>query len=83
MGQKVIEATGTITVKVVTMGKGITQFVREAPLTLGTVLDEVGINGQMEVRVNGAVADRGHRLATGDMILVVPKIRGGSGRART
>jgi molybdopterin converting factor small subunit len=31
----------------------------------------------MDVRVNGATVDKHHRLADGDQVLIVPKIRGG------
>jgi len=77
MAQELLEKEGTVAVKVVVMGKSVTTFVRPEPLTLDTLLKEIGVNGQMEVRVNGTVVDRGERLATGDMVLVVPRIRGG------
>ena len=67
-----------ITVKVVTMGKGVTNFMREEPLSLATLLHELGVNGQMDVRVNGAAVEKTHRLGDGDQVLIVPKIRGGS-----
>jgi molybdopterin converting factor small subunit len=66
-----------ITVKVVTMGKGVTNFMREEPLSLGILLHELRVSEQMDVRVNGATVDRHHRLADGDQVLIVPKIRGG------
>jgi molybdopterin converting factor small subunit len=37
----------------------------------------MGTNGKTEVRVNGLTVDKTHRLASGDMVLIVPKIRGG------
>ncbi len=77
MGTLRLEKKGAITVKVVTMGKGVTHFVREEPLTLGALLHELGVNGQMDVRVNGAAVEKDHRLADGDQVLVVPRIRGG------
>jgi sulfur carrier protein ThiS len=72
-----LDKKGAITVKVVTMGKGVTNFMREEPLSLGTLLHELGVNGQMDVRVNGATVEKSHRLAEGDQVLIVPKIRGG------
>jgi sulfur carrier protein ThiS len=72
-----LDKRSAVTVKVVTMGKGVTNFVREEPLTLETLLRELGVNGQMDIRVNGATVDRTHRLADGDQVLVVPRIRGG------
>jgi sulfur carrier protein ThiS len=71
------ERKKAVTVKVVTMGKGVTNFVREEPLTLGTLLHEIGVNGQMDVRVNGATVEKTYHLANGDQVLIVPKIRGG------
>jgi sulfur carrier protein ThiS len=78
MSTVLLERKNAITVKVVTMGKGVTNFVREEPLPLATLLHELGVNGQMDVRVNGVAVENGHRLADGDQVLIVPKIRGGS-----
>jgi sulfur carrier protein ThiS len=77
MNTVMLERKNAVTVKVVTMGKGVTNFVREEPLTLGTLLHEIGVNGQMDVRVNGATVEKSHLLANGDQVLIVPKIRGG------
>ncbi|MBI4842394.1 MAG: hypothetical protein HY803_15255, partial [candidate division NC10 bacterium] len=54
MSPVTLDRKSAITVKVVTMGKGVTNFVREEPLSLGSLLQELGVNGQMDVRVNGA-----------------------------
>ena len=72
-----LEKEQTISVKVVMMGKNITTFVGKEPLSLDEVLQQVGTNGNTEVRVNGVAVDKSHRLASGDMVLIVPKIRGG------
>ncbi|MBI4737417.1 MAG: MoaD/ThiS family protein [candidate division NC10 bacterium] len=77
MSPVTLDRKSAITVKVVTMGKGVTNFVREEPLSLGSLLQELGVNGQMDVRVNGATVEKTHRLADGDQVLMVPKIRGG------
>ncbi|MBI2000398.1 MAG: MoaD/ThiS family protein [candidate division NC10 bacterium] len=77
MSPVTLDKKSAITVKVVTMGKGVTNFVREEPLSLGSLLQELGVNGQMDVRVNGATVEKTHRLADGDQVLMVPKIRGG------
>ncbi len=77
MSPVTLDKKSAITVKVVTMGKGVTNFVREEPLPLGSLLQELGVNGQMDVRVNGATVEKTHRLADGDQVLMVPKIRGG------
>ncbi len=72
------QRTNSITVKIVTMGKGITNYVGEGSLTLGRLLEELGVNGQMDVRVNGATVEKTYQLADADQVLIVPKIRGGS-----
>ncbi len=72
------ERKSSITVKIVTMGKGITNYVGDDSLTLGKLLEELGVNGQMDVRVNGATVEKTYRLADADQVLIVPKIRGGS-----
>lgn len=78
MSPVTLDKKSAITVKVVTMGKGVTNFVREGPLSLGSLLQELGVNGQMDVRVNGAAVEKAYRLADGDQVLIVPKIRGGA-----
>ena len=77
MNSVILDKKTAITVKVVTMGKGVTNFMREEPLSLGILLRELDVSDQMDVRVNGATVDRHHRLADGDQVLIVPKIRGG------
>ncbi len=77
MSPVTLDKKSAITVKVVTMGKGVTNFVREEPLSLGSLLQELGVNGKMDVRVNGATVEKTRRLADGDQGLIVPKIRGG------
>ncbi|MCZ6480367.1 MAG: MoaD/ThiS family protein [Candidatus Methylomirabilales bacterium] len=72
-----LEKEQTVAVKVVMMGKNVTTFVGKNPLSLGELLQEVGTNGNTEVRVNGVAVDKSHPLASGDMVLIVPKIRGG------
>ncbi|MEM7828300.1 MAG: hypothetical protein QW561_03065 [Candidatus Aenigmatarchaeota archaeon] len=68
---------GKVTIKVVIMGKEVSTYTKEAPITVGDLLDELGVNGQMEVRINGVEKKRGEFLADGDVMLLVPKIRGG------
>ncbi len=77
MSTDLLERERTVEVKVVMMGKNVTTYVGKEPLSLGELLTEMGTNDNTEVRVNGVTVDKTHRLATGDMILVVPKIRGG------
>ena len=66
-----------IVVKLVMLGKSTQELVRERGLTLANLLAEQGVNGQMEARVNGEIATHSRRLADRDVILLVPKIRGG------
>ena len=67
----------TIVVKVVTLGKSTQEVQRDTPCTLDSVLTEVGVNGGLEVRVNGQAVERTKQLAHGDTVLLVPKIKGG------
>ncbi len=66
-----------IAVKLVMLGKSTQELVRERGITLASLLAEQGVNGQMEARVNGEVVTHSRRLADRDVILLVPKIRGG------
>lgn len=67
----------TIIVKVVTLGKSTQEIRRDTPFTLESLLAEVGVNGGLEVRVNGQAVERTRQLAHGDTVLLVPKIKGG------
>jgi len=67
----------TVVVKIVTLGKSTQEVRREGPFTLDSLLAELGVNGGLEVRVNGQAVDRTRRLAHGDTVLMVPKIKGG------
>ncbi|MBW8005258.1 MAG: hypothetical protein FVQ06_05665 [candidate division NC10 bacterium] len=77
MTTDLLERERAVAVKVVMMGKNVTTFHGKEPLSLGDVLAEMGTTGNTEVRVNGVTVDKTHRLTSGDMVLVVPKIRGG------
>jgi hypothetical protein len=74
------ERTYPITVKIVSMGTGITQYVADTSVTLGQLLEQLAVPAQMDVRVNGVAATRAYQLADTDEVVIVPKIRGG-GRA--
>lgn len=67
-----------IVVKLVMLGKSTQELVRERGLTLANLLAEQGVNGQMEARVNGETAKLSRPLADRDVVLLVPKIRGGA-----
>jgi hypothetical protein len=66
-----------IAVKVVMLGRSTQELVRDPGITLGDILAEQGVTGQVEARVNGDTANSSRRLADRDVILLVPKIRGG------
>ena len=72
-----VQEQETIVVKVVTLGKSTQEVRRDTPFTLDSLLTEVGVNGGLEVRVNGQAVERTRRLANGDTVLLVPKIKGG------
>ena len=67
-----------IAVKVVMLGKSTQELVRDPGTTLADILAEQGVSGQMEARVNGETAPPSRRLADRDVVLLVPKIRGGA-----
>ncbi len=66
-----------IVVKIVTLGKSTQEIRRDSPLTLDSVLKEIGVNGGLEVRVNGQAVKPTRLLTHGDTVLLVPKIKGG------
>jgi hypothetical protein len=74
------ERTQPITVKVVTMGAGVTHYVADTSLTLGRLPEQLALSEEMDVRVNGSVTENTYRLADTDQVLIVPKIRGGRKR---
>ncbi len=67
----------TVVVKIVTLGKSTQEVRRDTPFTLDSLLTEIGVNGGLEVRVNGQAAQGNRQLAHGDTVLLVPKIKGG------
>ncbi|MBI5166792.1 MAG: hypothetical protein HY998_03480 [candidate division NC10 bacterium] len=77
MSRQLLDQKEPIAVKVVMLGKSAQEFVRDEPFTLSSLLTEMGIDGQMEARVNGQLTEKGRVLKPGDLVLLVPKIRGG------
>jgi molybdopterin converting factor small subunit len=67
----------TIVVKVITLGKSTQEVRRDSPFNLDSLLKELGVNGGLEIRVNGQTVERTRPLAHGDTVLMVPKIKGG------
>jgi len=72
-----VQERETIVVKIVTLGKSTQEVRRDTPFTLDSLLTEIGINGGLEVRVNGLAVERTRQLVHGDTVLLVPKIKGG------
>jgi hypothetical protein len=66
-----------IAVKVVMLGRSTQELVRDPGTTLGDILAEQGVAGQVEARVNGEPTSPSRRLVDRDVVLLVPKIRGG------
>ncbi len=77
MKQGSIQEQEAVVVKVVTLGRSTQEVRRDNPFTLDSLLIELGVNGGLEVRVNGQAVERGRLLAHGDTVLMVPKIKGG------
>ena len=77
MKQESMQEQDTVVVKVVTLGKSTQEVRRDNPFTLDSLLTELGVNGGLEVRVNGQAVKRSRLLAHGDTVLMVPKIKGG------
>ena len=77
MKQASTQEQETVAVKVVTLGKSTQEVRRDTPFTLDSLLTELGVNGGLEVRVNGQAVEPSRLLAHGDTILMVPKIKGG------
>ncbi len=77
MKQGSMKEQETVVVKIVTLGKNTQEVRHESPFTLGSLLTELGVNGGLEVRVNGQAVERTRLLAHGDTVLMVPKIKGG------
>lgn len=77
MKQRSTQEQETVVVKIVTLGKSTQEVRRESPFTLDSLLTEMGVNGGLEVRVNGQAVERTRLLTHGDTVLMVPKIKGG------
>ena len=69
-----------VNVRIVQLGKGVFDYAGEAGATvaMGLAAAQVATSG-MEVRVNGAAATPGQALRDGDLVTVIPRIKGGSG----
>jgi len=65
-------------VKVARLGDQVKEFFVEEGETVGSLLDEVGIDPEgWDLRVNGVPASRETPLEDGDIVTLVPPIKGG------
>lgn len=68
----------TIKVRIVQLGKGIFEYVAEPGVTVGAGLTRAGIDAtRMEVRVSGRRATLDTPLTDGDLVTIIPRIKGG------
>jgi sulfur carrier protein ThiS len=67
-------------IRIVQLGKGIVRFAVRPGLTLADALAEVGIDaGGLDVRVNGKDVEATASLGPGDLVTLVPRVKGGLG----
>jgi sulfur carrier protein ThiS len=75
-----------VRVRILQLGRRVLDHQAVAGTTLAGVLAEVGLSSApagLDVRVNGAPAEPGRVLAEGDVVTLIPRIKGGqAGRAR-
>jgi len=65
-------------VKVARLGDQVKEFFVEEGQTVGSLLDEVGIDPEgWDLRVNGVPSSRETPLEDGDIVTLVPPIKGG------
>ena len=68
----------TINVKIVQLGKGILQSHLDRDTTVEAALTKAGISGAgMDLHVNGRTPQPGQQLKEGDLVTIIPRIKGG------
>lgn len=68
----------TISVRIVQLGRGVAQYTGDDGVDVATSLAEAGMSVQgMEIRVNGITVTLDQILSDGDLVTVVPRIKGG------
>lgn len=68
----------SVTVRIVQLGKRVFDYVADDGSTVGEGLAAAGIATEhMEVRVRGAAVDLDEELRDGDLVTVIPRIKGG------
>lgn len=77
------EGTGTsdpqIRVRVLQLGRRVLQHTGPVGLTVAAALEAVGLGPAegLDLRVNGASAEQGTVLQDGDVVTLIPRIKGG------
>jgi sulfur carrier protein ThiS len=67
-----------IKVKIVQLGKGIVHWDLEDPTPVEDSLVKLGITGGgMDLHVNGRPPHPGQKLQDGDLVTIIPRIKGG------
>jgi sulfur carrier protein ThiS len=67
-----------IKVKIVQLGKGVFQYDLEETTSVEACLNAVGITGSgMDLHVNGRSIEPGQKLQNGDLVTIIPRIKGG------
>lgn len=65
-------------VKIARLGDQVVEYFIEDGATVGTILDEAGINPEgYDLRVNGVPSSRDTTLEDGDVITLIPPVKGG------
>ena len=73
----------SIKVKVIQLGRGVYDFQGRSPVTVSDALQGLEIKLdpiRMDVRVNSLKAEMGQHLKDGDIITIIPPLKGGSDR---
>ena len=73
----------SIKVKVIQLGRGVYEFQGNAPLTLSDALQGLGIKLdliRMDLRINSLKAEMEQPLKEGDIITIIPPLKGGNKR---
>jgi hypothetical protein len=71
----------SIKVKIVQLGKGILHWDLEDPTPVEASLVKLGImGGGMDLHVNGRPPQPGQKLQDGDLVTIIPRIKGGHQR---
>ena len=75
-----MSAEQRVRVRILQLGRGVREHAGPPGLTLGAALGAVGLAGAtgLDVRVNGAPAEGDTVLRDGDVVTLIPRIKGGA-----